>query len=110
MLNGEKVYAEVDKPATFPGGPEKCFNYISGNIRYPTAQKEWQATVYVTFIVDTFGMIRNECIYFRNDLSAFTPCELEVLRLIREMPKWTAAEIKGIKVNSRVTLPVRIQN
>lgn len=45
----------------FKGGDEKLINYLSSNIRYPSKalQNNIAGTVYVSFVVDTSGLITN---------------------------------------------------
>lgn len=82
-------------------------NYLQQNLRYPKKQPEWQGSIYVTFIVDTLGQIRNECIYKRYFHGSLTSVEKEALRVIREMPSWTIAEQDGKHIYMRITLPIK---
>ncbi|MGE6220594.1 carboxypeptidase-like regulatory domain-containing protein [Nubsella zeaxanthinifaciens] len=107
LLDNQPVYSQVDKNAEFPGGQSAFLNYLRQNLSYPKEQKEWQGSIYVTFVVDTLGKIRNECIYkpyFKGEIS---PIEKVALKLIKETPSWTPAEKNGKKVYNRVTLPIR---
>lgn len=108
VLDAQKVWRMPfeGKQAEFPGGQIAYYKYLS-QLRYPAEQIEWQGSIFITFVVDKTGKIRNECIakrYFEGELS---PVEKEALRLIAEMPRWTPAEINGKKVYSRVFLPIK---
>lgn len=108
VLDTQKVWRMPfeGKQAEFPGGQIACYKYLS-KLRYPAEQIEWQGSIYVTFVVDKTGNIRNECIskrYFEGELS---PVEKEALHLVAEMPRWTPAKINGKKVYSRVFLPIK---
>lgn len=107
ILDNQQVYSIPDKEAEFPGGQTAFMSYLQKNLQYPKEQEEWQGSIYVTFIVDSLGKIRNECIYKRYFKGEISPVERVVLNLIKEMPTWTPAEIDGKKVYSRVTLPIK---
>ena len=77
------------------------------NFCYPIEQAEWQGSIYITFVVDTLGNIRNECIYKSFLKGEISPVEKVVLNLIKEMPTWIPAEKDGKKVYMRVTLPIK---
>ncbi|HLG35902.1 MAG TPA: carboxypeptidase-like regulatory domain-containing protein [Bacteroidia bacterium] len=107
ILDNQQVYLIADKNAEFPGGQSAFMSYLQKNLRYPKEQEELQGSIYVTFIIDTLGSIRNECIYkryFKGELSAI---EKLALNLIKEMPAWTPAEKDGKKVYMRITVPIK---
>lgn len=73
----------------FPGGEQAMFKYLQHNLKYPEMAKDYnvQGRVYVQFVVDTNGEIKNLEILkglLGNDLG----CEEEAMRVIRSMPKW----------------------
>ena len=73
----------------FPGGEQAMFKYLQRNLKYPEMAKDYnvQGRVYVQFIVDTDGEIKDLEILRGlpgNDLG----CEEEAMRVIRSMPKW----------------------
>jgi hypothetical protein len=107
ILDNQQVYLMADKNAEFPGGKTAFFSYLQNNLRYPEEQAEWQGSIYVTFIVDSLGNIRNECIYKRYFEGEISPIEKVALNLIKEMPTWSPAEKEGKKVYMRITLPVK---
>ncbi len=107
ILDNQQVYLIAEKNAEFPGGQTAFMTYLAENLRYPKEQEEWQGSIYVTFIVDTLGNIRNECIYKRYFKGEISPIEKVALDLIKEMPTWIPAEKDGMKVYMRVTLPIK---
>ena len=56
-----KVFTVVEEMPTFPGGEEKLFEYLQRNIKYPPVAREngIQGRVYVTFVVDKDGKIKD---------------------------------------------------
>lgn len=106
-LDGQPVYKVTEKKAEFPNGQDSLMMYLVKSIKYPQ-EEEYQGSIYITFIVDSTGKIRNTCIYkrFRNDY--LTKIERECLRVIEEMPNWKPAEMNGQKVYSREILPIKL--
>lgn len=102
----EEIYTgEVDEEASFPGGREAMNSWLSGALIYPQMAKEngIQGTVYVEFIVESNGRLRD--IEIRR-----SPSELlndEVIRLIKSMPKWIPAKARGKNVPTRCMLPIK---
>ncbi|MCP9768573.1 hypothetical protein EGI22_11665 [Lacihabitans sp. LS3-19] len=107
ILDNQQVYLIAEQNAEFFGGQTAFMAYLAKNLRYPKEQEEWQGSIYITFIVDTLGNIRNECIFKRYFKGEISPIEKVALNLIKEMPKWTPAEKDGKKVYMRVTLPIK---
>ncbi len=105
----EEVRAEIvdfpDVEAKFPGEVADLSKYISENFVYPELafKNGDQGRVYVRFVVEEDGSITSVEV-MRGGL---TP-ELneEAKRLVREMPRWEAAEKSGKKVRSRCRIPI----
>jgi len=108
ILDGQPVFKVTEKNAEFPGGQKEFMIYLMKNLQYPKEQASWQGSIYLTFIVDNSGKIRNECIFKRYFNGELSPIEKEALRIIREMPTWIPAEQNGKKVYTRVTLPIKL--
>ena len=107
LLDNQQVYVTADKNAEFPGGQSALMRYVQNNLRYPKEQENYQGAIYATFIVDTLGNIRNECIYKHYFSSGESPLERVTLNLIKDMPAWTPAKKDGKKVYMRITLPIK---
>ena len=101
-LDGQLAYSNIVNLAHFPGGEEKLFKYIASHIRFPAADPEWHGKVIVTFIIDTKGFIRNDCISNQVPSSV----EFEVHRLLKNMPRWKPGIKNGKKVYTRFWLPI----
>jgi hypothetical protein len=108
-LDGQKVFLFTETMAMFPGGESAYMEYISKHLKYPCQQKLFQSSVFVTFVVDTQGRIRNPCIYRKSRRDELTSLEMEVLDLIKSMPPWVPGEQDGKKVYLRVYLPIRLE-
>jgi protein TonB len=109
-LDGHPVYKIVSKMPSFPGGDEKLIDYLSEHLTYV---KEWrddtlQTKLFISFVIDSTGTIRNPCIQHSGYSHRYTAFDLEGLKLINQMPKWIPGELDGKKVYVRIYLPIRV--
>lgn len=108
--NEESVYNEVneidkvDEKPSFPGGESAMKSYLNSNVKYPAAAQEngIQGRVIVQFIIEKDGSISDVKISRSVDPSL----DWEALRVVKAMPKWTPAKLKGIPVRTKCTTPV----
>lgn len=100
----EEVFVVVEQAASFPGGTEAMYKYISDNLQYPrlAIEKGIQGRVFVTFIVEKDGSITD--IKVLKDIG--DGCGDEVVRLVKTMPKWKPAKQRGKTVRQQFNLPV----
>lgn len=100
----EIIYEEVDEPASYPGGEDELFKFLSKNLRYPenATQRGIQGTVILKFQVNSKGEIIN----IQINQSVHPSLDWEVIRVLRLMPKWTPAQLNGENVNSSYLFPV----
>jgi TonB family protein len=75
-------------PAEFLGGMSKLYKYINSNLRFPKdAKKEGrEGIVYVEFIIDKNGKIKDETVNVVNGF--LESCDNEAIRLIKDCPDW----------------------
>ncbi len=94
-----------DVEAAFPGGPAAMKKWIQENVQYPEISRELgdQGRVYVTFVVEPDGSITGVDV-MRGGIT--DELNREAKRLVRNMPKWEAGEVKGEKVRARCRLPI----
>jgi TonB family protein len=103
-VKDDKIYDVVEVNAGFPGGDEACFRWIKDHIKYPKEciEKEIQGRVQISFVVEKDGSI--------TDAKVLRPIHPllseEALRVVKAMPKWAPAKVKGQTVRSRFNLPV----
>lgn len=88
----------------FPGGEEKLQLYLAGELNYPVVAREnnIQGTVQASFVVSKQGIIRDINILD----SPHESLSDEVIRLIKNMPRWEPGRVGVLPVNVRFTLPV----
>ncbi|MBL7916085.1 MAG: hypothetical protein JNL49_13725 [Bacteroidia bacterium] len=108
LLEDQPVFRIADKNAEFQGGMTALLNFLGKNLHFKSDVMNFQGSFYVTFIVDTIGNIRNECIYERFLTNEITPMEKEVLNIVKRMPAWIPAELNKKKVNMRIILPIKL--
>jgi len=101
-----KVYSVVDEMPKFPGGEAEMMKYIRKNLKYPAMEQETnvRGKVYVQFVVDKKGNIKDPKI-FKGTGSAF---DQEVVRVFKNMPKWSPGKIKGEPVDVLINFPVEV--
>jgi TonB family protein len=100
---GEKI-----RPADFPGGMVKFYSYIKKKMKYPKDAKRnnIKGKVYVEFVVDKEGKVKQETVTVRNELCP--SCDVEAMRLIKGSPAW----IPGVnldtneKIEFKFVLPI----
>ena len=96
----------LDEPASFPGGMEAMKTYMVKNLRYPETLKETgiSGKVFVKFVVSEKGELSN--VQVMKGLSGCKECDMEVVRVVKGMPKWIPGKDKGKAVKSYYNLPV----
>lgn len=100
----EKVYEEVDTPASFPGGQEALMRWLSENMRYPVYAQETGAEgcVAVRFKVGRDGSVHDVEV----TRSVCASLDDEAVRVVADMPKWQPGKVEGRSVVSYYELPV----
>ena len=99
-----RVYDLVEKDAVFPGGEAAMYKWIQDHLNYPAIARdqEIQGKVMVQFIVNKDGSIEGVKILRTPDASLSKEAE----RVIKLMPKWTAARQGNKPVRSYFRIPI----
>jgi TonB family protein len=100
----ESIHYVTEISADFPGGMEKCKEYIQTNLKYPQEALDMgiEGKVYVKFVVTKEGNINSvEVVKGINPLM-----DKEAKRLIQNMPKWSPGIMDGKPVPCYFLLPV----
>ena len=108
--NEESVYNEVneidkvDEKPSFPGGESAMKSYLNSNVKYPDVAQEngVQGRVIVESFIEKDGSMSDVKVIRSVDPSL----DREALRVVKAMPKWTPAKLKGIPVRTKCTTPV----
>ena len=98
------VYDMVEQAPAFPGGPQAMMQFIKDNLKYPQIAKEngIQGRVILQFVVDETGKVTDPKVIRSIDPSL----DLEAIRIVKAMPRWTPGMQDGKAVAVRYTIPV----
>ena len=98
------IFTPVDVDAEFPGGIEELIMFVCMNVEYPEQARtaEVEGTVYASFCIDKDGSVSN--ITILRDIGY--GCGDEVVKMLKSMPQWKPAKIRGKNVRSEFNLPV----
>lgn len=105
--NESDIYSVCEEMPTFKkNGLEGLKDYLQKNIVYPkdAIDSNLQGKVFVSFIIDTSGKIRDSRI-LRSPQNC-KALEIEALRVVNKMPKWNPGKEKGKKVKVKFNLPI----
>ncbi len=115
VVNGKRIWSIVDPSAAedykaiypaYQGGNDSLLNYLHHNIKYPQTAVDHsiQGTVYVSFYVDTLGVISD----LKIQKGIGYGCDEEVLEVMKKCTKrWTPASVDGQLFGMIYTIPVK---
>ena len=97
------LYKNIIKPLDRARYPE-LRSYLNSNVKYPDVAQEngVQGRVIVESIIEKDGSMSDVKVIRSVDPSL----DREALRVVKAMPKWTPAKLKGIPVRTKCTTPV----
>ena len=100
-----QVLEVVEQMPTFPGGQKALLQYISENIKYPSKAQDnrWEGRTICQFVVEKDGSISSAEIV---KSSGYQLLDVEAMRVILNMPNWTAGIQNGDSVRVKFTIPV----
>jgi periplasmic protein TonB len=101
----EPIKYQPDLQPEFVGGMDALLVYMQENVVYPEAAKNAgvQGTIYVQFTIEKDGKVTEAMVMRGGDPALVT----ESLRVINNMPAWTAGQHEGKVVRTSMTLPVK---
>ncbi|WP_246581599.1 M56 family metallopeptidase [Echinicola shivajiensis] len=102
--NNEVFDVVEDMPAPY-GGMDAWLDYLASNLKYPEQAKEKgvEGTVYVTFVVDKSGELKDPQILRGIGSGA----DEEALRVIKNADKWKPGKQNGNVVNVKMRVPIK---
>ena len=96
----EEVYPK------FPGGPEKMFEFIADNLRWPEDDGSCiQGRVIISFIVEKDGSLTDVKVEKGVDPSF----DKEAVRVVKTMPKWEPGMWRGKPTRVKYCIPIRFR-
>jgi TonB family protein len=101
----EEVYTITEEMPEYPGGSQEMMTYLQKNITYPanSREKKLGGKVYVKFIVDTDGKIKDAHVLRGSGIAAMDD---EALRVINSMPAWKPGKMSNKAVPVYFNLPI----
>ena len=101
----ESVETVTEEEAEFPGGQQAMAQWLQMNVSYPEKELDQGigGRVYVRFIVDTKGNIKNVTV----SRGASPGLDKEAVRAVRSMPRWKPGKNNGKPVNMWYNLPIK---
>ena len=102
------IIDDADAVPQYPGGQAALDKFISENIEYPSAALDAgiEGTVTVDLAFDDKGKIYTQKL---QSTALGYGLDEEVMNAIKKMPMWAPGTIKGKKVKSTYSLPVKFQ-
>lgn len=100
-----QIFHIVEEQPEFPGGIDQLMKFLIETTRYPAEAKDEGATgvVYVQFVVGRSGIVSHPEI-----LRGVHPAlDFEAMRVVKEMPAWTAGRQRGKTVPVYYKIPFR---
>ncbi len=100
------IYFIEDEP-DFPGGDSALSAFIKTNLRYPDTAKIYyvEGVVYASFIVEKDGSLSG----FKIRRGLGWGCDMEALRILKLMPKWTPGSRRGEPIRVQMNIPIRFE-
>lgn len=100
--NDDNIYEKVDDLPQFPEGSAQ--RWVAKNVRYPMIAQEnnIQGKVFVQFVVEKDGSVSNVKVAKSVDPSL----DKEAIRMVKAMPKWEPAKLRGKPVRVSCTIPI----
>jgi len=105
--NNDSIYNIVEEKAQFPGGDMAMYKWIADHLKYPEEcrAKSIQGRVTIQFVVNKDGSI-SEIKTLRSPNPLLSK---EAIRVVKTMPKWSPAKVKGKVVRSYFRLPINFR-
>ncbi len=102
VMKDDEICKNPDETATFPGGDIALVKFLKKNVYYPLdVPDDAEGKVYVSFVIEKDGLISNVKIV----KSPHPSFSVEVIRVIKRMPKWIPGKKNGEIVRTKVVMP-----
>jgi TonB family protein len=108
LITSPFSYDKLTKPTMpkFPGGPEKMFEFIADNLRWPEDDGSCiQGRVIISFIVEKDGSLSD--IKVAKSLDPLF--DEEAVRVVKSMPKWEPGMWNGKPARVNYSIPIRFR-
>jgi len=108
-LPPEEIHDKFDERPEFPGGPEAMQKYLEDKISQPAVMRGICSgrKLVVGFVVEKDGSLSQ--IDIVKSIEGCPDFDFEVLKTVKNMPKWNPGKINGRWVRCYYKMPVYIQ-
>ena len=96
------AFEEVEIMPEFPGGMKALHAFLQENLVHPNEDEEEMTTVKIRFVVGFDGAL-SDLMITQDGGKSYNE---EVIRVVKQMPKWKPGRSKGEKVSVYYNLPV----
>lgn len=105
LKSDSEVFQIVEVMPSFPGGQGALIQFLATNTNYPSEAKvnNISGTVYVTFVVNKDGTIRD----VRVIRGVTKLLDEEAIRVVKLMPKWIPGKTRGKNVDVAYNIPIK---
>jgi TonB family protein len=107
-VENNTIYNKAETDPSFVGGEKALAKYLNKNIKYPAQAEadELEGTVFVDFIIGASGKVREIVVSDLPGEEADQSLRDEAIRVVSNMPKWTAGRQNGKPVDVAFSLPI----
>lgn len=105
--SSEEIYSAVQQSAEPEGGMKQLLTFLHDNITYPeeAVKAGIEGRVIVRFVIEKDGSVGQAQVIKGVD----SALDVEAIRVVSTMPKWSPAEVDGKPVASYFVIPVSFQ-
>jgi len=100
----DEIFTIVEENPTFPGGMEAFYEFVGGQIRYPSQARRLgiQGRVFVQFVVDRDGAVTK--VQVVKGIGA--GCDEEAMRVMNTVPNFKPGKQRGKAVRVKMVVPI----
>ncbi len=103
-----EIFTFVDNMPKYPGGEQELFKLFNKNFVYPKGQEEFQASIYISFVIEPDGSTTNINASSRmSHVEEPTLADKEAIRVFNLMKKWEAGQCDGKNVAVKLYFPIK---
>ncbi len=108
IYQGQEVYSLAKYSVNFSLDTREFIQFISKNINLYNTHDINASKIYLTFIVDTLGYLKEPCVINSPLGNGINYAEKEIISVLKHAPKFKPAAINNLGVCVRVFIPIII--
>ncbi|WP_317896885.1 energy transducer TonB [Aurantibacillus circumpalustris] len=104
----EEIHSDIEKMPQFPGGPEAMQKYLEDNLAQPAVIRGICSSrkLIIAFVVEKDGSLSQVDIV--KSIEGCPDFDFDVLRVVKNMPKWDPGFLNGYQVRCYYKMPIYI--